>query len=131
MNAMPSAIHKDRVRKFEAPMQPAIFLGYVVQDGGKWFGEYLWAFLDDFADRSFYRRARWSECGVTIHSGREMRFDGDGPSSSRAARSTSGTMKPLRESSGALEREREAEALEDGRPEIGDVRESPMGRSHR
>ena len=35
IKAMPSAIHDHRRMKFESPMQPAVFLGYVVQPGCK------------------------------------------------------------------------------------------------
>lgn len=73
--AIPSGIHRKRNLKFEPPLRPAVFLGYIVQGGGKWFGEFLWAFVDDLADRPFYSRARWSECRVMVHSGRELRFD--------------------------------------------------------
>lgn len=76
---MPSALHKTRNLKFEPVLKPANFLGYVMQDGGTWFGEYLWAFLEDLAEKPFWSKARWSECRGTIHSGRELRFDSKQP----------------------------------------------------
>lgn len=75
VHAMPSGIHRKRNLKFEPPLLPAVFLGYVVQDGGKSFGEFIWAFVDDLADRPSYSRARWSECRVMVRSGCELRFD--------------------------------------------------------
>ena len=36
-------------------------------------------FLDDLADMSFYRLVRWSQARVTVHSGREVVFDGKHP----------------------------------------------------
>ena len=75
IQAMPSADRQNPHMKFEAPMQPAIFLGYILRDGGRWHGEYIFAFVDDFAGKSFYRKARWNECRVSIHTGREILFD--------------------------------------------------------
>ena len=89
--AMPSGISRKRNFKFEAAAQPAVFLGYVVQDGGKWFGEYVWAFVSDFVDASFYSRARWSECRVPIHTGRELRFNSAAPVQFPVVRLTRGT----------------------------------------
>ena len=89
--AMPSGINRKRNFKFEAAAQPAVFLGYVVQDGGKWFGEYVWAFVSDFVDASFYSRARWSECRVPVHTGRELRFNSARPFSSLVGLPTRGT----------------------------------------
>jgi len=63
-------------RKFEPTMQPAIFLGYVVQPGCRWYREFLYVFLDDLADMSFCRLVRWSRARVPLHSGRDITFDG-------------------------------------------------------
>jgi len=71
-------LHKGRNLKFQAGMQPAIFLGYVFQPGGKWFGEYQWAFLDDLADKPFNARASYRDCHVAVHSGREMQGPEEG-----------------------------------------------------
>lgn len=79
VHAMPSALHKERNLKFEPRLKPVVFLGYVVQCGGKWCGEYLWAFIEDFADRCFYSRSWWSECSVAVHSERELKFESGRP----------------------------------------------------
>ena len=79
MRAMPSAIQEKRRAKFEHTMQPAVFLGYVVQLGCQWFKEYRYVFLDDLADVSFYRQVRWSQARVTMHSGREVVFESSKP----------------------------------------------------
>ena len=76
---MPSAIRDQRRLKFEHTMQPAIFLGYVVQPGCKWNREYRYMFIDDIADMSFYRKVRWSSARVPIHSGRELVCEGNQP----------------------------------------------------
>lgn len=52
-HALPSALHNKRNLKCEPTLKPAVFLGYVVQDGGKWYAEYLWAFVEAFAGRCF------------------------------------------------------------------------------
>ena len=41
IRAMPSAINKERLRKFEPTRQPAVFLGYSVQPGCRWFREFV------------------------------------------------------------------------------------------
>jgi len=77
VHAMPSLLRKDDNLKFEGPMRPAVFLGYVTQPGERWCGEYRWAFVDDFVGKSFYSRVAVADCRVTIHQGRELRFDVD------------------------------------------------------
>ena len=72
---MPSAIHDRRRAKFAATMQPAIFLGYVLQPGVTRYREGCYVFLDDLADMSFYSKVRWSKARVTVHSSREFIFD--------------------------------------------------------
>lgn len=67
VHAVPSALHKKWNLKFEPPVRPAIFLGYVMQDGGKWFGEYLWACVEDLAGKPFCSRSRWRECRVAAY----------------------------------------------------------------
>ena len=75
IRAMPSAIQDGRRLKFEHTLQPAIFLGYIVQPGCRWYREFCYVFLDDIAGMSFYRKARWSKVRVTVHSGREVVFE--------------------------------------------------------
>ena len=75
VRAMPSAIHDNRRMKFDHPMQPAVFLGYIVQPGCKWYREFVYVFLDDIAQMSFYRKVKWSKARVTVHSGREVIFE--------------------------------------------------------
>lgn len=77
---MSSALYKKRNLTLEPVLRPAVFLGYVMRDGGKWFGEYLWAFVEDLADKPFWRRSRRAECRVTVHSGCGLRFDPKQPS---------------------------------------------------
>lgn len=50
--AMPSGLHRKRNLKFEP------LLGYLIQDGGKCFGKYQWAFLDELAGQPLFNCAR-------------------------------------------------------------------------
>ena len=77
IKAMPSAIQDGRRLKFEHTLQPAIFLGYIVQPGCRWYREFCYVFLDDIACMSFYRKARWSKVRVTVHSGKGVVFEKD------------------------------------------------------
>lgn len=48
--AIPGAQHTKRNLQLELSKKPAMFLGYMVQDGGRWLGEVMWALFDDYAD---------------------------------------------------------------------------------
>ena len=54
IDVVPSPIQK-QPKKFNPRGVPAVFLGYVIQPGQKWKGEYRFAELDDFRDVSLHR----------------------------------------------------------------------------
>lgn len=57
VHSIHSGLHRKRNLKAEPPpIKPAVSLGYVVQDGGQWFGEYMWAFVEDSGGRPFHSR---------------------------------------------------------------------------
>lgn len=70
---------------FVPALKPVVFLGCVLQDGGKRFGKYLGACVEDFADRSFDSCACRSEFYFVEHSGRELKFDAPRPHHPRRA----------------------------------------------
>ena len=78
----------------------------------------MWAFVDDFTDKAFYRRARWSDCGVTIHSGREMKFDLKKPIEFPCREMYLRDNETIGGVQRCIDEQREAEALEDARPEL-------------
>ena len=61
VKAMPSAIHDGRRLKFDHTLQPAVFLGYIVQPGCRWYKEFCYMFLDDVAGMSFLSQGKMVE----------------------------------------------------------------------
>ena len=71
IDAIPSPLAQ-QPRKFNPRGVPSVFLGYVVQPGQKWKGEYRWAELADFSKVSLFRDVRAGQCKVKIHIGRDV-----------------------------------------------------------
>ena len=71
IDAIPSPLAQ-QPRKFNPRGVPSVFLGYVVQPGQKWKGEYRWAELADFSKVSLFRDVRAGQCKVRIHIGRDV-----------------------------------------------------------
>lgn len=56
VSAVPSASHKKRNLKFKPALRPVAFLGYAMQEEGKWFGEFTRTFVQVLADKPFWSR---------------------------------------------------------------------------
>jgi len=66
---------KERKHKFEPDGKPGVFLGYVVQPGGLWKGEFYVAPLQQFVGVSLHRRAPGKDTCVQVQRVREALFD--------------------------------------------------------
>ena len=68
----PSPISAQQPLKFEGDTMPGLFMGYVLDPGGKWSGEYYVVSLAAFAGKPLHRRTPANELRVHVQRIREL-----------------------------------------------------------